>query len=104
MFSDKAGPIIGPLMAYEVLTAFFAAAAFLGVMLFGMNRVGKRLHFTATLMVALGTFVSAFWTLSVNSWMQTPAGFAMNADAHPPDVLDGDVDGGHRGAAADRAR
>jgi cytochrome d ubiquinol oxidase subunit I len=80
VFSDKAGPIIGPLMAYEVLTAFFLEAGFLGVMLFGMNRVGKKLHFTATLMVALGTFVSAFWILSVNSWMQTPAGFAMNAN------------------------
>ena len=79
-FSDKAGPIIGPLMAYEVLTAFFLEAGFLGVMLFGMNRVGKRLHFMATLMVALGTFVSAFWILSVNSWMQTPTGFAINAN------------------------
>jgi cytochrome d ubiquinol oxidase subunit I len=78
VFSDKAGPVIGPLMAYEVLTAFFLEAGFLGVMLFGMNRVGKALHFTATLMVALGTFVSAFWILSVNSWMQTPAGFAVN--------------------------
>ena len=80
VFSDKAGPIIGPLMAYEVLTAFFLEAGFLGVMLFGMNRVGKKLHFTATLMVALGTFVSAFWILSVNSWMQTPAGYAINAN------------------------
>jgi len=80
VFSDKAGPIIGPLMAYEVLTAFFLEAGFLGVMLFGMNRVGRKLHFTATLMVAVGTFVSAFWILSVNSWMHTPAGFTMNAD------------------------
>ena len=80
VFSDKAGPIVGPLMAYEVLTAFFLEAGFLGVMLFGMNRVGKRLHFTATLMVALGTFVSSFWILSVNSWMQTPTGYAMNAN------------------------
>jgi len=79
VFSDKAGPIIGPLMAYEVLTAFFLEAGFLGVMLFGMTRVGKHLHFVATLMVALGTFVSAFWILSVNSWMQTPAGYAVNA-------------------------
>nr|WP_106640227.1 cytochrome ubiquinol oxidase subunit I [Allosphingosinicella vermicomposti] len=78
VFSDKAGPVIGPLMAYEVLTAFFLEAGFLGVMLFGMNRVGKGLHFTATLMVALGTFISAFWILSVNSWMQTPVGWAMN--------------------------
>ena len=80
VFADKAGPIIGPLMAYEVLTAFFLEAGFLGVMLFGMSKVGKGLHFTATLMVALGTFVSAFWILSVNSWMQTPAGYAMNAN------------------------
>jgi len=78
VFSDKAGPIIGPLMAYEVLTAFFLEAGFLGVMLFGMSRVGKGLHFTATLMVALGTFLSAFWILSVNSWMHTPTGFAIN--------------------------
>jgi cytochrome d ubiquinol oxidase subunit I len=75
VFSDKAGPVIGPLMAYEVLTAFFLEAGFLGVMLFGMNKVGKKLHFAATLMVALGTFVSAFWILSVNSWMQTPSGY-----------------------------
>ena len=79
VFSDKAGPIIGPLMAYEVLTAFFLEAGFLGVMLFGMNRVGKGLHFAATLMVAIGTCISAFWILSVNSWMHTPTGWAMNA-------------------------
>ena len=79
VFSDKAGPVIGPLMAYEVLTAFFLEAGFLGVMLFGMNRVGKGLHFTATLAVAFGTFFSAFWILSANSWMQTPAGYAINA-------------------------
>ena len=80
VFSDLAGPVIGPLMAYEVLTAFFLEAGFLGVMLFGMNRVGKKLHFAATLMVAGGTFVSAFWILSVNSWMQTPVGFEMGAN------------------------
>ena len=80
VFSDIAGPVIGPLMAYEVLTAFFLEAGFLGVMLFGMNKVGKKLHFAATLMVALGTFVSAFWILSVNSWMQTPVGFEMGAN------------------------
>jgi cytochrome bd ubiquinol oxidase subunit I len=79
VYSDKAGPIIGPLMAYEVLTAFFLEAGFLGVMLFGMKKVGKRLHFTATLMVAIGTFISAFWILSVNSWMQTPTGYAINS-------------------------
>ena len=77
VFSDKAGPVIGPLMAYEVLTAFFLEAGFLGVMLFGMNKVGRKLHFAATLMVALGTFISAFWILSVNSWMQTPVGHVM---------------------------
>ncbi|WP_137679380.1 cytochrome ubiquinol oxidase subunit I [Aurantiacibacter suaedae] len=80
VFSDKAGPVIGPLMAYEVLTAFFLEAGFLGVMLFGMNKVGKKLHFLATLMVAGGTFVSAFWILSVNSWMHTPTGFEMGAN------------------------
>src|SRR5580692_2399223 len=79
-FSDKAGPVIGPLMAYEVLTAFFLEAGFLGVMLFGLERVGHRLHFFATLMVAIGTLISAFWILSANSWMQTPAGYALNAD------------------------
>jgi len=78
VFSDKAGPVIGPLMGYEVLTAFFLEAGFLGVMLFGLSRVGPRLHFLATLMVALGTFISAFWILSVNSWMQTPTGYAIN--------------------------
>jgi cytochrome d ubiquinol oxidase subunit I len=79
VFSDKAGPVIGPLMAYEVLAAFFLEAGFLGVMLFGLERVGKGLHFLATLMVAAGTLMSAFWVLSANSWMHTPAGWAMNA-------------------------
>ncbi|MFC3073712.1 cytochrome ubiquinol oxidase subunit I [Shinella pollutisoli] len=78
VFSQKAGPVIGPLMAYEVLTAFFLEAGFLGVMLFGMNKVGKGLHFFATVMVALGTLISATWIISVNSWMQTPVGFAVN--------------------------
>ena len=78
VFSDKAGPIIGPLMAYEVLTAFFLEAGFLGVMLFGLERVGKKLHFLATCMVAVGTAISAFWILSVNSWMHTPTGWALN--------------------------
>src|SRR5438270_4215858 len=78
-FSDKTGPVIGPLMAYEVLTAFFLEAGFLGVMLFGLERVGHRLHFFATLMVAIGTLISAFWILSANSWMQTPTGYAVNA-------------------------
>ncbi|MBB3066779.1 cytochrome ubiquinol oxidase subunit I [Limibacillus halophilus] len=78
VFSDKAGPVIGPLMGYEVLSAFFLEAGFLGVMLFGKERVGPGLHFFATLMVAVGTLFSAFWILSVNSWMQTPAGYGMN--------------------------
>src|SRR5437879_4068233 len=80
VYSDKVGPVIGPLMAYEVLTAFFLEAGFLGVMLFGLERVGHKLHFIATLMVAIGTLISAFWILSANSWMQTPAGYAVNAD------------------------
>jgi cytochrome d ubiquinol oxidase subunit I len=89
VFSDKAGPVIGPLMAYEVLTAFFLEAGFLGVMLFGMNRVGKTLHFAATLAVAVGTFISAFWILSANSWMHTPAGYTMAANGQflPADWL-----------------
>lgn len=78
VFSDRTGPILGPLMGYEVLSAFFLEAGFLGVMLFGLSRVGRGLHFFATLMVAFGTLFSAFWILSVNSWMQTPAGYAMN--------------------------
>ncbi|MFM6933061.1 MAG: cytochrome ubiquinol oxidase subunit I [Novosphingobium sp.] len=80
VFSDKAGPVIGPLMAYEVLTAFFLEAGFLGVMLFGINKVGPRLHFVATLAVAVGTFISAFWILAVNSWMQTPTGYEIAAN------------------------
>src|ERR1700710_719451 len=63
VFSDKTGPVIGPLMAYEVLTAFFLEAGFLGVMLFGMEKVGRKLHFAATCMVAIGTAISAFWIL-----------------------------------------
>lgn len=78
VFSDKTGPILGPLLGYEVLSAFFLEAGFLGIMLFGMDRVGKGLHFTATALVAIGTLFSAFWILSVNSWMQTPAGYSFN--------------------------
>ena len=74
VFSDKAGPVIGPLMAYEVLTAFFLEAGFLGIMLFGRDRVGPKLHMFACLMVAFGTALSATWILSVNSWMHTPQG------------------------------
>ena len=80
VFSDKTGPVLGPLLAYEVLTAFFLEAGFLGVMLFGMKKVGPGLHFAATCCVAVGTFISAFWILSANSWMQTPVGYAVNAE------------------------
>ncbi len=80
VFSDRAGPIIGPLLAYEVLTAFFLEAGFLGIMLFGMTRVGRGLHFFATLAVAGGTLLSSFWILAANSWMQTPVGHLVNVD------------------------
>ncbi|HSC83270.1 MAG TPA: cytochrome ubiquinol oxidase subunit I [Pseudomonas sp.] len=75
--STAAGSIMGPLLTYEVLTAFFLEAGFLGIMLFGLNKVGKRLHFFATLMVAVGTLISTFWILSSNSWMQTPQGYSL---------------------------
>lgn len=78
VFSDKTGPVLGPLMGYEVLSAFFLEAGFLGIMLFGLDRVGPRLHVLATAMVAFGTALSGFWILSVNSWMHTPAGYAIN--------------------------
>jgi len=74
-FSQFAGSITGPLLTYEVLTAFFLEAGFLGVMLFGWNRVGPGLHFFATCMVALGTLISTFWILASNSWMHTPQGY-----------------------------
>jgi len=73
-FSIAAGNVIGPLLSYEVLTAFFLEATFLGVMLFGWRRVSHRTHFIATAMVALGTLISTFWIIAANSWMQTPAG------------------------------
>ena len=76
-FMNKVGNIAGPLLAYEVLTAFFLEATFLGVMLFGTNRVPPWLHVTATVLVAAGTTISAFWILALNSWMHTPAGFTM---------------------------
>jgi cytochrome d ubiquinol oxidase subunit I len=82
--SKIAGPVIGPLMSYEVLTAFFLEAGFLGIMLFGWERVGRRLHFFATLMVALGTILSMFWILAANSWMQTPAGYVMRGGQFVP--------------------
>ncbi len=76
-YMEKAGNIAGPLLGYEVLTAFFLEASFLGIMLFGRNRVSDRVHMIATLMVAGGTTLSAFWILSLNSWMQTPAGYTI---------------------------
>jgi cytochrome d ubiquinol oxidase subunit I len=81
-FSDFAGAVTGPLLTYEVLTAFFLEAGFLGVMLFGWNRVGRGLHFFSTVMVAIGTLISTFWILASNSWMQTPQGY---------EILDGRV-------------
>jgi cytochrome d ubiquinol oxidase subunit I len=87
-FSEFAGSITGPLLAYEVLTAFFLEAGFLGVMLFGWTRVGPGLHFLATCMVALGTLISATWILASNSWMQTPQGYSIaNGVVVPQDWL-----------------
>ena len=80
VFSEITGSVMGPLLGYEVLTAFFLEATFLGVMLFGWNKVGRKLHFVATCAVAIGTTISAFWILSANSWMQTPTGFAIDPD------------------------
>lgn len=87
-FSDFAGSITGPLLTYEVLTAFFLEAGFLGVMLFGWQRVGEKLHFFATCMVALGTIMSTFWILASNSFMQTPQGYEIiNQQLVPVDWL-----------------
>ena len=80
VFSDKVGNVIGPLLGYEVLTAFFLEASFLGIMLFGWGRVSKNMHFASTCIVAVGTILSAFWILSANSWMQTPRGFDIGPD------------------------
>ncbi|OYV44873.1 MAG: cytochrome ubiquinol oxidase subunit I [Acidocella sp. 20-57-95] len=79
-YADKVGPVLGPLLAYETLTAFFLEAGFLGIMLFGLDRVGPKLHFAATCLVSIGTLISATWILSANSWMQTPAGTVMGAN------------------------
>src|SRR5690606_25748824 len=79
-FIRLTGGVIGPMLAYEILTAFFLEASFLGVMLFGWKKVGPRLHFLATVLVAVGTSISAFWILSANSWMQTPQGFEILPD------------------------
>jgi len=80
VFADKVGNVIGPLLGYEVLTAFFLEASFLGIMLFGWNRVSPKMHFAATVIVAFGTLLSAFWILSANSWMQTPQGYRVAED------------------------
>ena len=80
VFSDRVANVIGPLLGYEVLTAFFLEASFLGIMLFGWGRVGPKMHFAATCIVAVGTLISAFWILSANSWMQTPQGYEILPD------------------------
>lgn len=79
-YSNKVGPILGPLLAYETLTAFFLEAGFLGIMLFGLNRVGPKLHFAATALVSIGTLISASWILAANSWMQSPRGYTIGPD------------------------
>jgi len=88
-FMERAGNIAGPLLGYEVLTAFFLEASFLGVMLFGHGRVSERVHLIATALVAGGTTLSAFWILSLNSWMQTPQGFEIiQGEFHAKDWLE----------------
>ncbi len=85
-FMEKVGNIAGPLLGYEVLTAFFLEATFLGVMLFGRGRVSERMHLIATFLVAFGTTMSAFWILSLNSWMHTPVGYEIiNSRFHATD-------------------
>jgi cytochrome d ubiquinol oxidase subunit I len=87
-YMEKAGNIAGPLLGYEVLTAFFLEATFLGIMLFGRDRVSDRVHLIATMMVAAGTTLSAFWILSLNSWMQTPTGYEIiEGKVHATDWL-----------------
>lgn len=88
-FMEKAGNIAGPLLGYEVLTAFFLEAGFLGIMLFGRERVSQRVHMAASVVVALGTLISAFWILALDSWMQTPAGHWVDAEGviHAADWL-----------------
>ncbi|MGB5421220.1 MAG: cytochrome ubiquinol oxidase subunit I, partial [Desulfobacterales bacterium] len=89
VFADKVGNVVGPLLGFEVLTAFFLEASFLGIMLFGWNRVSPKMHFAATIIVAFGTLLSAFWILSANSWMQTPQGFRVgeNGLLYPTDWI-----------------
>ena len=79
-YANKVGPILGPLLTYETMSAFFLEAGFLGIMLFGSQKVGPRLHFAASALVSLGTLISSFWILAANSWMQTPAGYTINAE------------------------
>jgi cytochrome d ubiquinol oxidase subunit I len=79
-FSDKVANVLGPLLGFEVLTAFFLEASFLGIMLFGWGRVSPRMHLASTFIVAVGTLISAFWILSANSWMQTPQGYEIAID------------------------
>jgi cytochrome bd ubiquinol oxidase subunit I len=87
-YMNTVGNVAGPLLAYEVLTAFFLEATFLGIMLFGTGRVSNAVHTLATWLVAIGTTLSAFWILALNSWMQTPVGFEMrDGKAHPTDWL-----------------
>lgn len=88
-FSEIAGPVVGPLMSYEVLTAFFLEAGFLGIVLLGRNRVSPKVHFFATCMVALGTLISAFWIIAANSFMHTPAGYQIvDGVVHPESWLE----------------
>ena len=90
IFSDTVGSVIGPLIGFEVFTAFFLESSFLGIMLFGWNKVTPKMHFVATCCVAIGTLISAFWILSANSWMHTPAGYEMtsNGTLKPTNWLD----------------
>lgn len=80
VFSDRISNVLGPLLGFEVLTAFFLEASFLGIMLFGWGKVSNKMHFVSTCIVAIGTLISAFWILSANSWMQTPQGFTIGED------------------------
>ena len=87
-FSVVVGNVLGPLLGYEVLTAFFLEATFLGIMLFGWNRVPPNIHVLSAVLVAVGTSLSAFWILAANSWMQTPAGHeVVNGIAYPVDWI-----------------
>jgi cytochrome bd ubiquinol oxidase subunit I len=90
IFSDRVSNILGPLLGFEVLTAFFLEASFLGIMLFGWGRVSRHMHFFSTCIVAIGTLISAFWILSANSWMQTPQGFITGEDGrlYPTDWIE----------------